>query len=67
MLLALFDLDGPPESTAATLQSKEAHEFTWAYVTTTLIDGYNARSLVKAGSGCTLKNSGRCEFRGGNS
>lgn len=66
MLLASIDPDGPLESTAAALRTKEAHELTWEYVATTLIDEYNARSSVGAGSGGTSKNRGRRKFRGGN-
>lgn len=47
MLLASINPKCSLESTAAALRTKDAKELTWEYVTTTLIDEYNARTLPK--------------------
>lgn len=45
MLLASIDPQGPLESTAAALRTKDVSDLTWDYVATTLIDEYNARNI----------------------
>ena len=46
MLLASIDPKCVLESTAAALRTKDASDLTWEYVTTTLIDEYNAKSAT---------------------
>ena len=50
LLLASIDPNCPLESTAAALRTKDITELTWEYVTTTLIDEYNARKSYGLGS-----------------
>ena len=47
MLLASVDPSSDMESISAALRTKDANELTWEYVTTTMIDEYNARHKLK--------------------
>lgn len=60
MLLALVDPKFFLESTAAALPTKDITEFTWDYITTTLIHEYNDLHVsTPVSSGGSSKNRGR--------
>jgi gag-polypeptide of LTR copia-type len=58
MLLAAIPVDSPLEVTAAALRTKDVAELTWEFVTTTLIDETESRSMRTSGT------NGATSFRG---